>query len=366
MIRFGFGAAIGLAVWMMMGCEQGQPLKVETQPSGAKIFLNDRFVGRSPVVCHIRDARPADLWEHHIIEARLENAPSVCRHLRYRSGAPWFPETLVLRFPPGTTRQAETPRMWVPGSANAEPTTAWAIASSRPKAQRHPAEHAAPNPAATEFLASMVETHVASLHKAPPAAVEAPAPQPSPKAPSARDSEFHSPASRPCEPIPMAPEQGPVQLADPPHEDHPVTCELRIARVRDGRVLAQASGMARYGRLSDLAKRLVEQLDASCPSAATVACVDLCDRRDTPGNRRVAEDFTTHVANAIRSRQGMTFVRHVALRDHLQEEHMVECSSAVTAKEMQSHFDGAEYVILGGVALKIRTVDLMRAKEASR
>ncbi len=68
---------------------------VITTPPGAKVFLNRKLVGTSPVKCSVVDKHPDDLWEHHVIEARKEGYEAGKKKLRYRTGAAWLPKKVT-------------------------------------------------------------------------------------------------------------------------------------------------------------------------------------------------------------------------------------------------------------------------------
>ena len=62
-----------------------------TRPAGGDVYVNGLLIGKAPVRCRLLDKKPADMWEEHLIEAKLPGYVTAKKKIRYRTGAAWLP-----------------------------------------------------------------------------------------------------------------------------------------------------------------------------------------------------------------------------------------------------------------------------------
>jgi hypothetical protein len=132
-----------------------------------------------------------------------------------------------------------------------------------------------------------------------------------------------------------------------------MACEVRMVRLSDGRVLAQASLLAPYSRRKEMADVLVKLLAKDAPDDATVAVGCLSNRRRGPDGQTASDEMTRAVVRAVRQTPGLRYVRQVNLRDVILDEEMVESPKIVADHRLAHLFAGADHVIVGGAAMAV-------------
>jgi len=151
---------------------------------------------------------------------------------------------------------------------------------------------------------------------------------------NAEDSESHEP-----------------RAANEPENNRLFSCDLRIARVSDGVVLRQASGVDTYANLDELAQDLVDELAAFVPDNASVAIFCFHNRRNTESGMFVADKMLEATVAAVRKSSGLLYVKTVNIRDALNSEMSLEQAKQLTKPRFYPLLKNAEYVIIGGVSL---------------
>lgn len=136
-----------------------------------------------------------------------------------------------------------------------------------------------------------------------------------------------------------------------PQDERMFSCDLRIARVSDGVVLRQASGVDTYENLDNLAQDLVSELAAYVPDNASVAIFCFHNRRGTESGRFVADKMLEAAVSAVQKSPGLKYIKTVNIRDALGNENSLEQSKQLTKPRFYPLLKNAEYVIIGGVAL---------------
>jgi hypothetical protein len=379
-----FGLAV-LAVVLFSGCEEApKTIRVETRPSAAKIFLNGELVGKSPCTCQIVDKKNPHHWEHHVLEARAEGYRPSGREFRYRTGSAQLPERIVLELTPQATETAdaalgpqtstandprlgesdgdfggESPQvladsMWGPVNSAERKPVPKSPAKARKTVLVRPKGQSPSEPPAKVAWASRRadqrpkdakggEVVVETFAKPAPAVVQ--------------------PLNKPDDPwlpetlLGRSTEQVQAGWEDLPVPTRRLAVELRIVRLSDGRVLGQESILATYGDRNQLADVLVDLLAQKVLQGGRVAVGTLCNRRQSATGRRVAAQVTSEVVRAIRQHPRTGFVKRVNLRDVILDENRVEDPKIVCDARIRRLFGGAEYVVIGGVALDIPIVE---------
>ncbi|MCK5113236.1 MAG: hypothetical protein KAR11_00545 [Phycisphaerae bacterium] len=136
----------------------------------------------------------------------------------------------------------------------------------------------------------------------------------------------------------------------PPNPSRVVACELRLARVSDGKVLSQVSALDSYANINRLAEVMVGRLASECPGGKVVV-MTLCNRRGTNQGRLIAGEMSNNVTTALKNSQGLEFIRILNLREILTKEQKLESAKDITAPRFKILLSGADYVLIGGVAL---------------
>ena len=129
-----------------------------------------------------------------------------------------------------------------------------------------------------------------------------------------------------------------------------VACELRLARVSDGKVVSQVSAIDAYANIKNLAEVMVERLKQES-SGGSVVIMTLCNRRGTMQGGLIAEEMSKNITTALKNADGFRLVRTLNLREILSTEQKLESAKDITAPRYRILLNGAEYVLIGGVAL---------------
>ncbi|MBN1943276.1 MAG: PEGA domain-containing protein [Phycisphaerae bacterium] len=332
-----------------VGCEDGpRTILVQTQPSGASVWIDGQLVGGSPCKVQWKDTCPEDLWELHVIDVKADGYEPHRKEIRYRSGAAWLPERLELTltptdasvirggeespFPPIRKSMTIT---WTPGEELAV-LPAPAKDAVGPKDKTPPPGRDKP----TEREVSLWRPK----GRAPRTPVE---PQKTPEKSKTTSRVILAPAASEVE-IPRE-SSNPRTIPVYPAEDL-LACEVRLVRLSDGRVIAQASLQGPYARRKRMADVLVKLLARQAPDDAFVAVGCLSNRRRGPDGQKLSDEMTRAVERAVRREPGLRYVRRVNLRNVILDEEMVESAKIVADRRIAHLFDGAQYVIVGGAA----------------
>lgn len=381
-------AALGVLLSATIGCrDEVHTLQVQTHPPGAQVFIDGRLAGASPCKVQWKDAQPADLWERHVIEVRAEGFPPRQKEIRYRSGAAWLPDRLELTLSSsdglaaeagGEPAEASRSVVWTPGRKSE------IIKKSSSPAAVRSAPH--PKPSRIRLPAKKNEASSAVRSAASQPAVS-PGTQPAepsfsfwrpkgraargsaepPKKPSASGTNARgagepvsSPSSPPAKqaatssaPANASWESAAVRAFLAAPSVRQLACEVKLVRLSDGRVLAQASLLAPTDRREEMAKILVELLARQAPPGAEVAVGCLSNRRGSPEGQALCDEMTLSLLDAVRQSSAWRFVKSVNLRDVILDEKMLESPKIVSDRRIAHLFDGADHVIVGGLAATI-------------
>ena len=136
----------------------------------------------------------------------------------------------------------------------------------------------------------------------------------------------------------------------PPSSSRIVTCELRLVRVSDGKVVSQVSSLGSYANIKRLADIMVGRLEQES-SGGPVIMMTLCNRRGTRQGELVGKKMSKKVATALKNAHGFKFVRTLDLREILPTEQKLESAQDLTARRFKILLNGAKYIVIGGVAL---------------
>lgn len=395
-----------------VGCDNDvRTILVQTQPAGAKVFINGKLAGASPCKVQWTDKRPDDLWELHVIEVRADGYPPQRKEIRYRTGAAWLPERIELTLSPMDTASSDGTSegrnlVWTPQkesstadesavkpSPDAKPRKKKIKAKSPPKSdppggkpksasasksKSKPKNKPEPRIPDTQPAASKTSEPSFSIWRpkgrvtessTEPESSDAPQ-RPDPTAPQA------DPSEEPADSAPAKVSRQTVILARgndvPKSPDHRsrsapaerlLACEIRLVRLSDGRVLSQVSLQAPYPRREKMADVLVKLLARDAPDDATVAVGCLSNRRETPEGKVLCEDMTRATVRAVRQTPGLRYVGRVNLRDVILDEKMIESPKIVSDRRIAHLFAGAEHVIVGGAAMAIPISETPRPAE---
>lgn len=136
----------------------------------------------------------------------------------------------------------------------------------------------------------------------------------------------------------------------PPAPSRIITCELRLVRASDGRVVSQVSTLGSYANIKHLAEAMVGRLEQES-SGGSVMMMTLCNRRQTQQGLLVSREMSENVAAALKNISGFKFVRTLNLREILPTEQTLESAQDITAPRFRILLNGARYIVIGGVGL---------------
>lgn len=338
-----------------VGCEETRTVLVKTEPAGANVSINGKLAGASPCKVQWKDARPDDQWELHVIEAKAKGYAPQQKEIRYRTGEAWLPEKIELKLVPADGLvPVEAPNPAPEKHVTWTPKKEFPTANNTPP-KPEPAEVPPPKPELARRSASE------------------PIGPPKPAATKTQDKTTAKPESafsiwRPKgrfratpDPTPAPVEAGPAVREE--REYHTVattydtgrlfTCEVRLVRLSDGRVLGQASLLAPYSRRKQIADVLVRLLAKDAPDAANIAVGCLSNRRHGSAGRSLCDEMTSEVVQAVRQSPGLRYVKQVNLRNVILDEEMVESPKIVSDRRIAHLFTGADHVIVGGAAMVV-------------
>jgi hypothetical protein len=140
-----------------------------------------------------------------------------------------------------------------------------------------------------------------------------------------------------------------------------VTCEVRLVRRADGRVLAQASAQAHWSQHHRLAGVLIEQVLRGQGPAGTIGVVDLCNRRQSETGLAAAREMTGQLTDALSRTGQFTEVNALELRQAVADErHLESARKLLAGKASRARLIGHDYILIGGLALTQPVVNLQR------
>lgn len=129
---------------------------------------------------------------------------------------------------------------------------------------------------------------------------------------------------------------------------HRMACEIRVVRVSDGRVMAQASGVVYPVDFSAFSAGLVRQLRGSC-SDGRLAVGQLRNRRQTDLCQPLAEELTDLVRREFSFANDYGVARLIPLRNHISEDQL-DRPQIVMDPRLAKELVGVRYLVLGGLA----------------
>lgn len=140
-----------------------------------------------------------------------------------------------------------------------------------------------------------------------------------------------------------------------------VTCEVRLVRRADGRVLAQASAQAHWSQHERLAGVLIEQVLRGQSPAGTIGVVDLCNRRRSETGQAAAREMTERLTDALLRTGQFTEVNALQLRQAVpNERHLESARKLLAGKASRARLVGQDYLLIGGLALRRPVVNLQQ------
>ena len=130
-----------------------------------------------------------------------------------------------------------------------------------------------------------------------------------------------------------------------------VACEVKLVRLGDGRVLAQASGMVCDDFLPRLSATLARQLKRHLPPGpdGTVAVCSIRNRRQTARGEKLARRFTLALGREMSFNSPRGLARDIDLRP-LASESALDAPALLKRKDIRGVLAGAQYVVIGGLA----------------
>lgn len=145
--------------------------------------------------------------------------------------------------------------------------------------------------------------------------------------------------------------EDPLTLAEAHEQIRRVACDLRVVRVRDGRVMAAVSGVAGPERLIILVEDFVKELNAGLPAdvQGQVTVLRVRNRRLTPAGDQLAEELTTLLRQELGHNGRLKPVATLDLREMI-EPRMRDHSKVVTHPDVRKMLRQAPYIIQGGLA----------------
>jgi hypothetical protein len=337
------------------GCDNDtRTIRVRTQPSGASVYIDGEFAGGAPCEVQWKDARPDDLWELHVIEARARNYDPQRKEIRYRTGEAWLPEQVELTLTPtnslvtqveeSTPEPEETPTTWTPKKEIPTANNTPPKRQDPPQADPEPVD--SPSPSFSIWRPKGGKRDMTSE--------PSPSPSPAPTTqPVQRETEqaVSPDTTTPAKLVTLAPGSSDMREFTTSGPNRLLACEVRLVRLSDGRVLSQASLQGPYSQREEMMDVLVKLLAKEAPDDANVAVGCLSNRRRSTAGRTLCDEMTRAMDRSVRRTPGLRYVRQVNLRDVILDEQMVESPRIVADRRIAYLFTGADHVIVGGAAM---------------
>ncbi len=344
------------ALVLAVGCggpSQNRVLVI-TRPAGGDVYVNGLLIGKAPVRCRLLDTRPPDMWEEHLIEAKLPGYKTARKEIRYRTGAAWLPERIIL------TLDTDMGGIDVV-SASPKPTVTIVTETPapKPKPKPKPAPKVEPKPVAPK----------PSSPTSKPKVVEA--------TPAAEAREFQPPAKPYAKTSPWTRLAPPADSAGPdaaevqwtaPAENRRISIELRLLKLDGVAVVRQASVSGRWGQRDTLVAEMVNDLLHGAVAKTDLALVALRNRRETINGDQIADRVTASVLASLRRSGHFQTVTQHNFSMLLGGETNMEMAKVFREKNVRKVLKDAKYVVLGGVALadKDSEIEAAAARKAAR
>ena len=294
---------------------------VETEPAKAKIYLNGKYVGRSPCKVVVRDKGSSDHWERHKIEAQLAGYELQDYEVTYRTGAAWVPSPIKLDL----TKSKSFKRLEGSKEIAVNQTVKKNNKTIIIKNDSDKKNKLVPNEAKKEISTDKIAKK-----------------DPDKKIADSKNSE------KSTRKIIKK-----IKPADKLNDNQNFICELRLVRVEDGKVMTQQSAMASVGNARKLAAVLIDKIIRHLPEDdIPIAAICLCNRRRSSEGQRLSIIMSQQVEAALLKTDQFDRVVSVNLRSLIDNELKLENAKTMSDSTYESLLDGAQYMIIGGVALQ--------------
>jgi hypothetical protein len=90
-----------LILAVLCGCSVVQkPVRIDTEPDGASIYVNGEYIGTAPCTYTIVDDNTPGVYDHYTIQASLDGYITSSKLLKDRTGSSWIPSHVLLRLEP--------------------------------------------------------------------------------------------------------------------------------------------------------------------------------------------------------------------------------------------------------------------------
>jgi len=130
-----------------------------------------------------------------------------------------------------------------------------------------------------------------------------------------------------------------------------LSCDLRMVRVTDGGVIANASGQASIDKLEGLGQALAAKLkEGAFVKGEAVAVVSLRDRSATNHGRILADELADKVTGALVETGWFNVKERINLRAIL-DERLLESAEIIKNTHVQEKLAGVKYIVIGGVTV---------------
>jgi hypothetical protein len=130
-----------------------------------------------------------------------------------------------------------------------------------------------------------------------------------------------------------------------------VSCEVKLVRIRDGRVLCQVSGIERQKHIDLLAEQLAEQIKEYLPAGqnGSLAVATTRNRRGSDLGKKLAGRMTQSLQREMSYNSPSGLASPLDL-EGLANEDMKDVPRILRDPEILAELRGAQYVILSGLA----------------
>jgi hypothetical protein len=130
-----------------------------------------------------------------------------------------------------------------------------------------------------------------------------------------------------------------------------LSCEVKLLRVSDGKVLCQASGVVRRKHLHLLAEQLAGQLKARAQSApgGKLVVATTRNRRNSAEGRELAEQMMQSLQRELSFNSPFGVARELDLNTMVTED-MKDAPFILRDPEVAAELRGVQYVVLSGLA----------------
>ena len=336
-------ACVGLVLSACGEPKTSAKVRIVTKPAKAKIYLNGKYVGRSPCTIEVRDKSKTgkNKWESHLIEAQLAGFEMQNYEIAYQSGFAWVPDVVKLDL---TKNKNYKP--WQKGKTVTISDSDTTSGSSK----KYVSKTAWHDTAKKDIDLTKKVNELASDRKRDSYTAKTPWQK-------ADDQNEHATAK--------------VKTFDPKKSKHASAtdlqnfqCELRLIRVSDGKLITQQSAMASVKNSKKLTDILIGRLLRHLPEQdVSIATISLCNRRRTKNGRALSVKLTDMIEKALENSDQFDRVLKLDLRGSVENEMQLESATNLTGSTYRALLGGARYIIIGGVALQ-RVPDSLNESDA--